>query len=85
MRRLAVLLLVVALVAVWGACAVHGDRLFAEAPAAASVHGAGCNVAFTLLGLMATLPLLSLTGRLWSPAGPQRPPGLAALLFQPPE
>jgi hypothetical protein len=85
MNRVIVILLVSVLGAGLVACAAHGDLWLGADPAASVSHGFGCSVPSMIVGLLATLSLLPLTGRLVAQPGPERLLRLPVSFFQPPE
>lgn len=85
MKRSALLILVFALVVVWAACSVHGERPFGEEPLGTSGHASGCTVLSGVLWFATTLPMLALTGRLGLPADARRQPAPPLFVFQPPD
>ena len=85
MNRVIVVLLVSVLGAGLVACATHGDLWFGADSTAPVPHGFGCSVPLMIAGLLATLALLPLTGRLAAPPGPARLLRLPVSFFQPPE
>ncbi len=85
MNRVIVVLLVAVLGAGLMVCAAHGDFWFGADSTAPVSPGFGCSAPLMIAGLLATLSLLPLTGRLAPQPSPEllsRPP---ASFFQPPE